>query len=153
MLLPSRVPGYKNSDIKLLPSSMTIRGIWELYIQSASSGLLKSVVYSTFTQLWRQHLPHILVMKPMRDICWICQQNSAAIARSTNKPEEEKPAVSSLIIIIIIIIIIIPLIILIFVFADYPSSRAAFAGSYHREVGITKIHWKRQMHPLLLKSQ
>ena len=95
MSLLGRLPGYNNSDVKLLSSSTTKNGIWELYIQSASSGLL-SVAYSTFTQLWHQLLPHILVMKPMSDLCWIFQQNSTAIVRSTNKPEEDKSAVSSL---------------------------------------------------------
>ena len=149
MLLPGRVPGYKNSDVKLLPSSTTKRGIWELYIQSASSGLLKSVAYSTFTQLWRQLLPHILVMKPMSDLCWICQQNSTAIARSANKPEEEKSAVSSLIIIIMNHTI---------NYTDVCVCRLSeqqsntcwkllLRGRY------IKILWKRQRHALLLNLQ
>ena len=33
-------------------------------------------------------------MKPMSDLCWVCQQNSAAITHSANRPEEEKSAVS-----------------------------------------------------------
>ena len=30
ILLPGRIPGYKRDDIKLLPSSCTKRGVWEL---------------------------------------------------------------------------------------------------------------------------
>ncbi len=93
MLLPGRIPGYKNSDVKLLPSHTTKHAIWELYLRSAA-GLLKQVAYSTFTQLWRQLLPNVLVMKPMSDLCWICQKNSTAIMRAVNKPEEAKSAVS-----------------------------------------------------------
>ena len=37
MLLPGRVPGYKDSDVKLLPSSTTKHTIWELYIQAAAT--------------------------------------------------------------------------------------------------------------------
>lgn len=96
MLLPGRIPGYKSSDIKLLPSSTTKRSIWELYVESAASGLLRPVGYSTFTRLWRQLLPHIVIMKPMSDLCWICQQNSTAITRAANRPEEEKSAVSTM---------------------------------------------------------
>ena len=31
-------------------------------------------------------------MKPMSDLCWMCQQNSSAILRATNKPESVKTA-------------------------------------------------------------
>lgn len=94
MLLPGRVPGYKDSDVKLLPSSTTKHAIWELYLQAAASSSMRAVAYSTFTLLWRQLLPNIVVMKPMSDLCWVCQQNSAAITRSANRPEEEKSVVS-----------------------------------------------------------
>ena len=94
MLLPGRVPGYKDSDVKLLPSSTTKHAIWELYLQAAAASSMRAVAYSTFTDLWRQLLPNIVVMKPMSDLCWVCQQNSAAITRSANRPEEEKSVVS-----------------------------------------------------------
>ena len=95
MLLPGRVTGYKDSDVKLLPSSTTKHTIWELYIQAAVTSLMRAVSYSTFTQLWRQLLPNVVVMKPMSDLCWVCQQNSTAIMRSANRPEEEKSTVST----------------------------------------------------------
>ena len=94
MLLPGRVPGYKSSDVKLLPSSTTKHAIWELYLQAAATSVMRAVAYSTFTQLWRQLLPHVVVMKPMSDLCWVCQQNSTAIMRAANCPEEEKSIVS-----------------------------------------------------------
>ena len=95
MLLPGQVPGYKDSDVKLLPSSTTKHAIWELYLQAAATSLMRAVAYSTFTQLWRQVLPNIVVMKPMSDLCWLCQQNSTAIMCSANQPEEEKSTVST----------------------------------------------------------
>ena len=95
MLLPGRVPGYKDSDVKLLPSSTTKHSIWEQYIQAAANSSMRALAYPTFTQLWRQLLPHVLVMKPMSDLCWVCQQNSTAIMRSANRPEEEKSTVST----------------------------------------------------------
>ena len=88
MLLPGRVPGYKDSDVKLLPSSTTKRAIWEIYLEAAANSTMRAVAYSTFTQIWRQLLPYIVVMKPMSDLCWVCQQNSAAITRSANRPED-----------------------------------------------------------------
>ena len=93
MILPGRVPGYKSSDIQLLPSSTTKRQVWELYQQAASVESMCPVSYSTFTSLWRQLLPHVVVMKPMSDLCWMCQKNSTAITRSANRPEREKTLV------------------------------------------------------------
>ena len=89
MLLPGRVPGYKDTDVKLLPSSTTKNFIWKQYLQAAANSSMRALAYPTFTQLWRQLLPHILVMKPMSDLCWVCQQNSTAIMRSANHPEEK----------------------------------------------------------------
>ena len=93
MVLPGRVPGYKSSDIQLLPSSTTKHQVWELYQQAATLESMRLVSYSTFTSLWRQLLPHVVVMKPMSDLCWQCQKNSTAITRSANRPEEEKTSV------------------------------------------------------------
>ena len=96
MVLPGRVPGYKLSDIQLLPSSTTKHNVWELYQQAAAVGSTRPVYYSMFTFLWRQLLPHVVVMKPMSDLCWLCQQNSSIITRSANRPEQEKTQVHSI---------------------------------------------------------
>ena len=84
---PAKVPGYKSSDEQLLPSSTTKHQVWELHQQPATVGSMCHVCYSTFASLWRQLLPHVVVMKPMSNLCWICQQNSTTIARSTKCPE------------------------------------------------------------------
>ena len=82
--------GIKDSNVKLLPSSTTKHTIWEQYIQAAATTLMRAVAYSTFTHLWRQLLLNVIVMKPiMSDLCWVCQQNSTAIMRSANRPEEK----------------------------------------------------------------
>ena len=94
ILLPGRVPGYKSSDVKLLPSSTTKHAIWELYIQAAATSVMRAVAYSTFTQLCRQLLPHVVVMKPTSDLCWVCQQNSTAIMCAANRPDEENSIIS-----------------------------------------------------------
>ena len=51
---------------------------------------MRSAWYNTFCTLWRKLTPQIMVMKPMTDLCWVCQQNSSAIMRAANTPEEEK---------------------------------------------------------------
>ncbi|MCG8621417.1 MAG: hypothetical protein MJE68_05355 [Proteobacteria bacterium] len=67
MVLPGRIPGYKSSDIQLLPSSTTKNRVWELYQEAAGVQSMRPVGYSTFTRLWRELLPHVVVMKPMSD--------------------------------------------------------------------------------------
>ncbi len=51
-----------------------------------------SVAYPAFIRLWRSLLPAIVIMKPMTDLCWECQRNSAAILRAANCPDTEKSA-------------------------------------------------------------
>ena len=93
ILLPGRVPGYKRDDIQLLPSSTTERAVWNLYEDSASTNGARSITYNTFCLVWRKFLSHVVVCKPMTDLCATCQANSTAIIRSMNKPESEKSEV------------------------------------------------------------
>ncbi len=92
LLLPGRVPGYSRSDLKLLPSSASKHLMWLLYHESAATNdsFVHAVQYSTFCRLWRDLLPQVIIMKPMSDLCWRCQQNSTAILRSANCLESEK---------------------------------------------------------------
>ena len=91
ILLPGRIPGYKETDIKLLPSSTSKRRIWRFYHESVQSiNAEHSVAYSTFNKLWKTLLPSIIRMKPMTDLCWTCQKNSTAIVRAVNSSDIEK---------------------------------------------------------------
>lgn len=65
-----------------------------MYKLSADEADIKAAAYTTFCRLWRQLVPQIMVMKPMSDLCWVCQQHSRAIMRSANTPEEEKTQVT-----------------------------------------------------------
>ena len=93
ILLPGRVPGYKRDDIQILPSSITKRAVWKLYQHTATTLSMRNVGYSTCCRCWKQFLPHVIVARPMTDLCWTCQQNSTAIIRSVNLNEEEKSEV------------------------------------------------------------
>ena len=84
LLLPGRVPGYNRADIKLLPSSESKRTIWSKYRSAMSAVGSRAAAYSTFTRLWRDLLPSLVIMKPMSDLCWTCQQNSRMILRAHN---------------------------------------------------------------------
>lgn len=72
------------------------QAVWIVYAASCQEAGLTSVAYTTFCSLWRRLIPYITVMKPMSDLCWVCQQNSYAMVRSANTPEEEKSEVIAL---------------------------------------------------------
>ena len=71
-----------------------MQNVWVQYKLSSDEAGLRVVAYNTFCTLWRKLVPFITVMKPMTDLCWVCQQNSSAIMRSANTPEEHKSEVN-----------------------------------------------------------
>ena len=64
--------------------------MWVEYKLSADESGVKAAAYTTFCSLWQKLIPQVMVMKPMSDLCWICQKNSMAIQRAANTPESEK---------------------------------------------------------------
>lgn len=67
--------------------------VWEQYAMSSAEANLKAAAYTTFLRYWRELAPRIMVMKPMTDLCWVCQKNSSAIMKSRNTPVETKSKV------------------------------------------------------------
>ena len=94
ILLPGRIPGYKRSDIQILPYSTTKRAIWMMYEETAARLSQRSVAYCTLCNVWKKFLQHVVVARPMTNLCATCQKNSAAIIRSVNLSDEEKSEVS-----------------------------------------------------------
>ena len=92
LLLPGRVPGFSRTDIRLLPSSTSKRRIWKVYKEAMERVDSQAVAYTTFCRLWQQLTSYLVLMKPMTDLCWECQKNSAAIQSAINHPECEKTA-------------------------------------------------------------
>ena len=71
--------------------------VWVIYKLACEEAGLRFAAYNTFCTLWRTLVPHITVMKPMSDLCWVCQQNSTALMRAANTPESEKSEVRTII--------------------------------------------------------
>ena len=91
ILLPGRIPGYKSSDLNLLPSSKSKKEIWRMYeAATGAGGDFHAVAYRTFCRLWKTLLPDIVQMRPMSDLCWQCKQNSNLIMRSANLSDTQK---------------------------------------------------------------
>ena len=94
ILLPGRIPGYKRTDLQLLPSSTTKHSVWRAYTAALSGdSSLRVVAYSTFCRVWRQLLPQILPATPMTDLCAVCHKSSSLLLRCSNQPEAEKSEV------------------------------------------------------------
>ena len=91
--LLGRVPGFKRSDIRLLPSSNTKASIHRLYEQSSLTAGLLVASYSKFVDLWNKTRPQVRITKPMTDLCYTCQKNNTSIYRSANLPDNEKTGI------------------------------------------------------------
>ena len=90
VLLPGRIPGFKNEDIQLLSASDTKMHVWKSFKRACEESNKQAVSYTKFTDLWKQFHPNIAVAKPKTDLCFTCQQNTSKLLRAANLPEEEK---------------------------------------------------------------
>ena len=93
--LPGRLPKHHDYHVMKLPSDVSKATVYCDYV-TASEALRdkgKEVCitsYRQFRHLWQELVPFVTTMKPSSDLCFICQENVAAIMRSTNLPEDEK---------------------------------------------------------------
>ena len=90
VLLPGRIPGFKNDDIRLLSSSESKMNVWRAFKRVCEETGKQTVGYTSFTKLWQQFHPDLLIAKPMTDLCLTCQQNTSKLVRSANLPDNEK---------------------------------------------------------------
>ena len=75
-------------DIQLLPSCMSRRDVWKEYKRAAEEDpTIHVAAYTTFLRLWAKQLPQIMLMKPMTDLYWTCQQNFDSLKRSGEREE------------------------------------------------------------------
>ena len=61
VLLPGRIPGFKNDDIKLLSSSDSKISVWHEFKKACDGRDKQSVCFSKFTELWKQFHPDVIV--------------------------------------------------------------------------------------------
>ena len=94
VLLPGRIPGYKRSDLQLLPCSTTKSRVWKLYTSACELSHSREVAYSTFCRVWRTLLPMIVPAKPRTDLCSECHAKAGMLMRSTNLTEGDKTQVT-----------------------------------------------------------
>ena len=58
---------------------LLLQSVWLLYKAACDAAGLRIVALNTFCTLWRNTLPFVTVMKPMTDLCQVCQQNATAL--------------------------------------------------------------------------
>ena len=90
ILLPGRIPGYKEDDIKLLSCSESKASVWRCFNESCETAGKSTVSYTKFVELWKNLFPDVVVAKPMTDLCATCQENTTKLQRAANLPDEEK---------------------------------------------------------------
>ena len=97
VLLPGRIPGYKRSDLQLLPCSTTRSLVWRQYSNACELSHNRTVAYSTFCRTWRTLLPMIIPARPRTDLCPVCHAKAGLLMRSSNLTEGQKSQVIKLI--------------------------------------------------------
>ena len=90
VILPGRIPSYRDQSIILLSSAETKLNVYGFYKECCSKSGFASVASTTFYDLWEELLPCIVVAKPATDLCWRCQSNNNKIFKSANNTEAEK---------------------------------------------------------------
>lgn len=73
VLLPGRIPGFKNEDIQLLSSSDTKTQVWKSFKKACEESNKQAVSYTKFTDLWKRFHPNVVVARLMTDLCSTCQ--------------------------------------------------------------------------------
>ena len=93
--LPGRLPKHQDYRVMKLPSDVSKATVYHDYV-TASEALrdkgedVRVISYRQFRRLWQELVPFVTTMNPSSDLCFVCQENVAAIMRSTNLPEDEK---------------------------------------------------------------
>lgn len=90
VVLPGRVPGFKNPDLLLLPSEHTKNSIHAKYMLCVDPEMM--IPYSTFTELWRELLPNICIQRPRSDLCAVCKFDTIALSKLRSLNEEKRRA-------------------------------------------------------------
>jgi len=89
--LPGRLPKHQDYRVMKLPSDVTKATVYSSYCHGLRIlNEIRILSYRQFCRLWQEFIPYVTTMKPSSDLCMVCQENVAAIIRSSNVPEDEK---------------------------------------------------------------
>ena len=64
--------------------------VWNSFKRPCEESNKQLVSYPKFTPLRKQFHPHVIVTKPMTNLCFICLQITSKLLRAANPPDSEK---------------------------------------------------------------
>ena len=75
---------YRDEEAKLLlvPSFETKGNVFHQYRDLCQENDEPSLGFSSFREMWKRQLPHVVIAKPMADLCWVCQNGNNLILKS-----------------------------------------------------------------------
>lgn len=79
MILPGRVPAFKDPDLKLLPSCMPKSTIHRKFLESAKESSVRLISYRTFCRIWKTYRGNIRIQNPRTDLCSVCTENQLSL--------------------------------------------------------------------------
>jgi hypothetical protein len=88
--LPGRLPYVKKAQVLLLPSDKRQADIHAIYEQSAELSVMRSISLSTFSRLWKELCPNIVLARPQTDLCHVCQTFVSKLSAGGNIDEGAK---------------------------------------------------------------
>jgi hypothetical protein len=90
--LPGRLPKHQDYRVMKLPSDVTKASVYSAYCHGLEmlNTETRILSYRQFCRLWQKLIPYVTTMKPSSDLCMVCQENVAAIMRSSNMPDDHK---------------------------------------------------------------
>ena len=90
MILPGRVPAFKDPDLKLLPSALPKSKVHRLFLESAKECNVRLVSYRTFCRVWQQYRPNIRTQNPRTDLCSVCTGNQRSLGAMAKLTEDDQ---------------------------------------------------------------
>ncbi|XP_046553881.1 uncharacterized protein LOC124263346 [Haliotis rubra] len=81
LVMPGRISGRKNTDLKLLPSHMTKKLVYGKYEDACHDTDEEPVSVHTWYATWMLFCSHIVIQRPRTDLCAVCQQNSMTMSK------------------------------------------------------------------------
>ena len=90
LVMPGRMTNYKNPDLKLLPSSMSKKYVYELYRDALKETDDEAISLRLWYQTWHELCGNVVVQLPRTDLCSLCQQNQITVGKMRNLDEDKK---------------------------------------------------------------
>jgi len=90
LVMPGRMTNYKNPDLKLLPSSMTKKYVFDLYVAAIKETAEEPISLRLWYDTWNELCQNVVVQLPRSDLCALCHQNQMSVSKMRNLDEEKK---------------------------------------------------------------